>query len=387
MGHRRFQGGIASVARNRNAGQGEPESNRSFATRVTMIVAISCLGIITLWLTYRGISVLLTLFAGMLIAILFRTMAEPLMRYAKFPLWAAVVTAVIVTFGAFGLTGWLIAPSVSQQFNELSVRLPEAIDRVRGQFLSFEWTRWLAQHSGEAADGRKILQQVTNAFRITFMAGGAIVIVTFLALYMAAQPGVYIHGLVRLMPVDFRPRARTVLREIYRMLRVWLWTKLFTMLVTGIGIGIGLWLLKIPMALALGILAGVLEFIPTVGPLLSAIPAVLIALVIGPVAALKVAALYFLVQWVGNHVATPLIQQRKLSIPPAVTLALVALLGTFFGFGGLLLSGPLAVVIVGLVKMLYVEDVLEGGRRKRRRERREEFAPPEPRPLQPPASS
>ena len=352
-----------------------------------MIVAISCLGIITLWLTYRGISVLLTLFAGMLIAILFRTMAEPLMRYAKFPLWAAVVTAVIVTFGAFGLTGWLIAPSVSQQFNELSVRLPEAIDRVRGQFLSFEWTRWLAQHSGEAADGRKILQQVTNAFRITFMAGGAIVIVTFLALYMAAQPGVYIHGLVRLMPVDFRPRARTVLREIYRMLRVWLWTKLFTMLVTGIGIGIGLWLLKIPMALALGILAGVLEFIPTVGPLLSAIPAVLIALVIGPVAALKVAALYFLVQWVGNHVATPLIQQRTLSIPPAVTLALVALLGTFFGFGGLLLSGPLAVVIVGLVKMLYVEDVLEGGRRKRRRERREEFAPPEPRPLQPPASS
>lgn len=350
----------------------EHSSYRDFAARATITVAIACLGLLTLWLFYRGVGVLLMLFGGVLISLLFRAMAEPFVRYTRLPLWAAVLTVVILTFGIFGLAGWLIAPSVSAQFEELTVRLPEAIDRVRARLLSFGWAQWLVQRGGDAANGNELFQQITNAFRITFLAGGAMVIVTLLAIYMAAQPGVYVHGLVRLLPVNFRPRARTVARELYRMLRVWLLTKLLTMILTGAGVGVGLWLLDTPMALALGILAGVLEFIPTVGPLISAVPAVLIAFVKSPVAALQVAALYFAVQWIGNHVATPLIQQRTLSIPPAVTLALVALLGTFFGFGGLLLSGPLAVVIVVLVKKLYVEDVLEGEWRKRSRRRRRE---------------
>jgi predicted PurR-regulated permease PerM len=153
-----------------------------------------------------------------------------------------------------------------------------------------------------------------------------------------------------------------VCTELYRVLRVWLLTKLCTMVLTGTGIAIGLWLLNVPLALALGILAGVLEFIPTLGPLLSCVPAILIVLMVSPIKALQVALLYFVVQWLGNHVTTPLIQQRTLAIPPAVTLALVALLGTLFGFGGLLLSGPLTVIVFVLVKMLYVEDLLEGRR-------------------------
>jgi predicted PurR-regulated permease PerM len=215
------------------------------------------------------------------------------------------------------------------------------------------------QKGESATDGRKVFQQVTHAFQITFTAAGALVIVMFLALYMSVQPGVYVEGVIRLMPVHFRPRAREIMAEIYRVLRIWLLTKLLTMVVTGAGIGIGLWLLKVPLALALGVVAGVLEFIPTLGPLLSCIPAILIAFLISPVKALEVSALYFVVQWLGNHITTPLIQQRTLAIPPAVTLALVALLGTFFGFGGLLMSGPLTVVVFVLVKTLYVEGLLE----------------------------
>src|SRR6185503_15144209 len=181
-------------------------------------------------------------------------------------------------------------------------------------FLSFRWAQWLMEQGGNAADGGKIFQQISHAFQITFAAGAALVIVMFLAIFMAAQPGTYVNGVVRLMPVGFRPRARVVMRELYRMLRVWLLTKLFTMAITGVGIGIGLWLMKVPMALSLAIFAGLLEFIPTVGPVVSAIPAILLALVNGPAAAAQVGALYFGVQWIGNHVATPLIQQRTLSI-------------------------------------------------------------------------
>ena len=138
----------------------------------------------------------------------------------------------------------------------------------------------------------------------------------------------------------------------------------------------------ISSTLALAVLAGILEFIPTVGPLLSCLPAILIALMISPMMALKVAVLYFVVQWVGNHVTTPLIQQRTLAIPPAVTLALVALLGTLFGFGGLLMSGPLTVVVFVLVKMLYVEDLLEKRRvhvplRDERSRAQQRFAKPD----------
>lgn len=367
MGHRRFQ-------RLEDDGNGRQSRERisptEFATRCAIAVTVACIGIVSLWLAYRGMDVLLAIFAGVLIAVLFRTMAEPLRRYARMPLWAAVLTVVTLTIGLLALGGWRIAPSVSQQIDELGVQLPAAIDRVRAEVLSFGWAQWLMEQRGNAADGRKIFQQITHAFQITFAAGAALVIVLFLAIFMAAQPGTYVNGVVRLMPVGFRPRARVVMRELYRMLRVWLLTKLFTMAITGVGIGIGLWLMHVPMALSLAIFAGLLEFIPTVGPIVSAIPAILLALVNGPAAAAQVAALYFAVQWIGNHVGTPLIQQRTLSIPPAVTLGLVAFLGMFFGFGGLLLSGPLSVVVFVLVRMLYVEDVLE----RRRRDKRAKWA-------------
>ncbi len=371
MGHRRFQ----RIEDERNGHRWrERISPTEFTTRCVIAVTIACIGIISLWLAYRGMDVLLVIFAGVLMSVLVRTMAEPLRRYTRMPLWAAVLTVVTVSVGLLALAGWLIAPSVSHQVDELGVRLPEAINRLRAQFLSFRWAQWLMEQGGNAADDGKIFKQISHAFQITFAAGAALVIVMFLAIFMAAQPATYVNGVVRLMPVGFRPRARAVMRELYRMLRVWLLSKLLTMAITGVGIGIGLWLMKIPMALSLAILAGLLEFIPTIGPVVSAIPAILLALVNGPVAAAQVGALYFGVQWIGNHVATPLIQQRTLSIPAGVTLGLVALLGMFFGFGGLLLSGPLSVVVVVLVRMLYVEDVLE----RRKRYKRAGLASPQP---------
>jgi predicted PurR-regulated permease PerM len=357
MGHRRFQEG--EDENGERTGRRDALSRGEFAVRAFILVTLLCAGAAALWFGWKGINVLFAIFAGVLIAVLLRTMAEPLVRYARLPLWAAVLIVFVGTLGVFTLAGFWMAPAISQQFEEMSVRLPEAIDRLRAQLVSYRWTEWLLQKGESATDGRKVLQQITHAFQITFTAAGAFVIVLFLAIYMSIQPQVYVQGIIRLLPVSSRSRGRAVCTELYRVLRVWLLTKLFTMVITGAGIGIGLWLLKVPMALALGVVAGILEFIPTLGPLLSCLPAILIAFMLSPVKALEVAALYFVVQWLGNHVTTPLIQQRTLAIPPAVTLALVALLGIFFGFGGLLLSGPLTVLVFVLVKMLYVEGLLE----------------------------
>src|SRR3954469_12365112 len=168
-----------------------------------------------------------------------------------------------------------MAAPISHQFDELSVRLPEAIDRFRTEFLSSRWMSWIVEQGNNAADGQKILKQATRAFSITLSAAGAIIIVLFLALYMAADPKTYVEGTVRLCPVGYRPRLREVMREVYRVLRVWLLTKLISMAFVAVCVAIGLWLMHVPLALALGLRAGLFEFIPTIGPLLSAVPAVL----------------------------------------------------------------------------------------------------------------
>lgn len=362
-------------------GEGRPAAP-GFAHRVTVAVGIACAALVLLWLTYKGIDVLLTMFGGIVFAVLLYTLAEPLTRWTRMPIWASVVTVTILIAGALSLAGWLLAPSVSRQFNELSDQLPAAIDRVRAELQSQKWSNWIMDKGSQAtSSGQSILMQVTKVFSITLSVGAAFAIVAFLGLYLAAQPSLYIGGLIRLFPVSFRPRAAEVLGELYRNLRVYLLTKLVSMAFVAVLVGLGLWAMHVPLALSLALLAGLLEFIPTIGPLLSAAPAVLLAFVHSPMSAVWVAVLYFAVQWVQNHVTNPLLQQKALQLPSGLSLLLVALLGAFFGFGGLLLSGPLSVVVLVLVKRLYVEDVLERRRpvfpnRPRMRPERPLPAPP-----------
>lgn len=344
--------------------RGSRDHTSGFAYKAAVAVGIVCIACIALWLTYRGLDVLLTVFAGIVMAVLLHTLAEPLTRWIRVPLWAAVLIVTLLIIGALTAGSVLLAPSVSTQFDQMTEQLPAAVDRVRSDIERYKWTNWLFQQGGDATKGQDVVRQARRVFSVTMTAGAAMAIVAFLALYMSVQPALYVEGVVRLFPVSYRPRAREIMAELYRTLRIWLLTKLVSMAFVGVCVGVGLWLLKVPLALALGIVAALLEFIPTVGPLLSAAPAMLIAFVHNPKTALYVAILYFAVQWVQNHVTNPLLQQKALQLPPALGLVMVALLGALFGFGGLLLSGPLAVMLLVLVKRAYVEDILERGRKR-----------------------
>jgi predicted PurR-regulated permease PerM len=165
-------------------------------------------------------------------------------------------------------------------------------------------------------------------------------------------------GTIRLLPKKRRARIREVFGEAGETLRHWLVGRAILMALNGGLTALGLWLLGTPLALTLGILTGLLNFIPNVGPLIAGIPAVLIAWTQGGTQALHVFLLYLVLQNVDGYVLTPLVQQRTVSLPPALTILAQLLLGILAGTLGLLLATPLAAAALVFVKRLYVEDVL-----------------------------
>lgn len=126
----------------------------------------------------------------------------------------------------------------------------------------------------------------------------------------------------------------------------------------------GLWLLDVPLALTFGVLSALFTFIPNIGPPLAILPAILLALTLSPTRALYVLLLYLVIQTVESYLLTPLLQQRVVSLPPALTISAQILMAVLLGGLGLALATPLTAVSLVLVKMLYVEDVLNANSAK-----------------------
>jgi predicted PurR-regulated permease PerM len=168
----------------------------------------------------------------------------------------------------------------------------------------------------------------------------------------------YSRGLKHLLPLSYRERAGEVLGVIDESLRRWLVGRFALMVINGALTAIGLKLLGIPLALTLGLLAGLLNFVPNFGPWIAAIPAVLIAFLQGPQQALYVAVLYLVLQSVDGYLLTPLVDRRSVELPPVLTITAQVVLGLAFGFICILLASPLTAVALILIKMLYIEDLL-----------------------------
>jgi predicted PurR-regulated permease PerM len=192
----------------------------------------------------------------------------------------------------------------------------------------------------------------------TFAVFAGIVLIVFLAIYIAAEPDVYHAGLMHLFPHHARKRAGEVLSAMATVLRKWLVTQLIAMLAIGTITTIILLALDVKAAFALGALAGLLEFVPTIGPLMSAIPAVAMGFLDSPDKALAVAIAYGAIQFLENHLLIPLLMKGGVNLPPALTVVSQALMAMIFGFLGLMVAVPLLAAIMVPVKMLYVEGVV-----------------------------
>ena len=191
---------------------------------------------------------------------------------------------------------------------------------------------------------------------LTVIAG--LLLVIFLALYVAVEPRTYHGGLMHLFPHESRKRAGEVLTAIAVALRKWLVTQLIAMLVIGSVTTVVLLLLDVRAALPLGVLAGLFEFIPTVGPILSAVPAIAMGFIDSPEKALWVAIAYWGIQFLENQLLIPILMREGVDLPPALTILAQALMALVFGFLGLLVAVPVFAAGLVAVKLLYVEDVV-----------------------------
>ena len=322
------------------------------------IAATFAIVALTLWYAAH---VFLLLFAGILLAVLFRGLADPLSRYARIPSGLALAAVLLVLFGILALILWTYGGQIVQGFYDLVRSLPEALQAARKQIEQYAWGRNLMQILADVewtSVTPDVVRRVVGVFYTVVPAVASLLIILFLGLYLSVEPRVYAHGVVLLVPPARRERARDVLRQLNVVLKWFLAARMLSIaLVFALTWG-GLALLGVPQAFALGLLAGLLAFIPNIGPILSAIPAVAVAFAQRPVLALWVLLLYVVVQTVESYLITPVIQREMVSIPPALLFVVQLLLGYFFGLLGLLLAAPLTAVLMVLVRTLYVEDVL-----------------------------
>jgi predicted PurR-regulated permease PerM len=204
----------------------------------------------------------------------------------------------------------------------------------------------------------RVTQYVFPFLSQTVAVFAGLMLIIFMAIYIASDPNTYHRGLMHLFPHRTRERAGEVLSAMAIVLRRWLVTQMIAMAVIGSVTTIGLLVLKVKAAFALGLIAGLLEFIPTVGPILSAVPAIAMAFLDSPEKALMVVALYVGIQFLENHLLIPMLMKGGVNVPPVLTILAQALFTLLFGFLGLMVAVPAVAAVMVVVKMLYVERVI-----------------------------
>lgn len=209
------------------------------------------------------------------------------------------------------------------------------------------------------SDAGSMLGPAATVITGLFNALGNVLVIVFLGLACAADPASYRDGAVRFVPPHYRPRATALLDGMGETLRHWLFGQLITMAVIFVCIWAGLSFLGIGGALILGLQAGLLAFIPTIGPLIAGVVIVLAGLASGTNAALGAFGVYLVVQCLESYGLTPFIQKKALDIPPATIFAGQLVLGVLFGLWGIALALPLMAVIKVVLEQIYIEDTLD----------------------------
>ena len=332
------------------------QSEHIFVRRVLIVLGLTAV----FFLVWQLRILLLMLFGAIVIASIFRAVSDTICKYTRVPSGVAIGLSILLVLGSLAALVAMFGSQVASQVQSLRETLPAAWraleQRIGDIGLSDQLDRLVATIT--APGGGSL-----SGFGRTLLSIGSgiadLLVVIFAGIYLATQPNFYRTGAIKLVPPARRKIAAEAMLESERALRLWLKGQAIAMVVVGVLTGTGLWLLGMPSALTLGLLAGVLEFIPFAGPIIAAVPAILLALAVSPDLAIGVTLLYLAIQQFEGNVLSPLIQQYAVDLPGAVLLFSLIGFGSLFGTLGIILAAPLAVVTMVLVKRLYIIEALD----------------------------
>lgn len=387
-------------------GDGRPGWKSRDILRTLAIIAGFYIALQVLWV---GRSIVLLTFLGVLFGVALTAGVDWLQR-RRVPRGLGAVLIVLTFLGALAGLGALTAPSITGQLRELKTQLPAAVGKIQrwvkerqegvtevleqvspeavargggqaggdttggagGQRREPEQTKPGQQQTekpgGEEKQpsvGQGIADQIGGVARHLFGFAsstvavlGGLLLILFVAIFVAIDAETYRDGLMHLFPHKARRRAREVLTATAAMLRRWLFTQFISMVLVGVLTAVVLLIMGIEAAVALGIIAGILEFVPIAGPIMASVPAIAMGFLDGPEKALYVALAYVAIQQIESNVLYPLLMKKGLELPPVLTIFTQGVLATVFGFIGLLVAVPMLAAAMVPIKMLYVRDVV-----------------------------
>ena len=324
-------------------------SDGEFIRRVLIVIGIAALAIAL----YKLTDVVMLTFGSILVAVVIRSLARPIRAGTAMSQRLALLASGFAIAALLAGIGYLFGAQISDQLSSLPASLPQAV-----------------QHLSQTEPGQSITTMVKgsslgdllmNALSwgtTIFGAVAALVVVIVAGIYIAARPEVYRNGFVMLFPKSRQTEIADTIDAAGEALRLWLGAQLLAMIIVGILIAVGLAFVGVPSPLALGLIAGVTEFVPIAGPVIGAVPALLLASTEDWHTVAWTLAVFVVVQQIESNLIMPLVAGRAVALPPAVGLLAVVALGVLFGPLGLVLGYPLAIVIDVAVRKLYVRQTL-----------------------------
>ncbi|WP_157944607.1 AI-2E family transporter [Mangrovicella endophytica] len=333
----------------------------TLAARTTLVAGIVLAMAVGIFLFWTAASSFFLIFGGLLLASIFDALSRPLQRLGL-PRWAALLLVILVL--AVLLAGGTAYGGMAlvQEVRDLSGQIGGQVERLRG---------WAADAGLPVGDGQMQLDQLlpgsgrvvsrASEAGLAFLGGlGNVAVLIFIAVFVAWQPGLYKRGLVSLFPKAKRPRIAETLDDAHRRLILWVAGAAISMLTIFLVSLLGLWLIGMPGAFLLALQAGLLAFIPTIGPVVAGVPIILAGLAQSPTMALWGLGVYLLIQGIESNVTAPIAQRWTSALPPALTLGAQLVFGALFGLVGVILAVPALAVIMVFVEELYVKDTLGG---------------------------
>ncbi|MDO8451642.1 MAG: AI-2E family transporter [bacterium] len=295
-----------------------------------------------IWLIYFIRDILFLIFVSFILMSALRPLVDSLVRL-RIPRVLAIVCIYILVFGVFGVFLAGTIPSLLTQTTRLVQQFPEFISRLMPYWdVDF---RSLAQQIAPISEN---VVKVTVGIFSNIVSTLTVLVFTFYFLLERRHTEVFLENI---MGDEAAQRVINILSSVEKRLSSWVQGQLFLMIFIGVLSYIGLSILRVEFALPLAIIAGFLEIVPMIGPLVSAIPAVLVALAVSPFLALSVGALYFIIQQVENSIVVPMVMRRSVGLSPLVTIFALLVGGKLAGVAGAVLAVPIVLVIQSTAKI------------------------------------